>query len=192
MKTQKIYLIRHGETEWTRSGQHTGITDLPLTLQGHNQAESVRQMLQGVQFDHIFVSPRLRAQETCQCAGYGQYAVIEPDLAEWNYGLYEGLTSKQIWQKHSDWDIFAAGAPGGESPEEISARVMRLRAKLQNLTGNIALFSHGHFIRAFSATWIEQPLLFGRHLTLSTASVSILGYEHIFPAILLWNACFYS
>jgi len=186
-----LYLIRHGQTNWSLSGQHTGQTDLPLTPEGEIQAHQLVPILGGVEFSEILTSPLQRARRTCQLAGLGNHARIEPDLVEWNYGKYEGLTSDEIGKDHPDWNLFHDGAPGGESPIEVSQRADRLIAQLSTLTGNVALFSHGHFFCALAARWIELPIAAGEHLELSTSSISVLGFATHHPEIRVisgWNA----
>ena len=186
-----LYLIRHGETEWSLSGQHTGRTDIPLTPQGEREARKWAEPLKAVKFSRVFTSPRLRARQTCELAGLGAVAKIEPDLAEWDYGDYEGLRSIDIRKGRSDWDIYRDGCPHGESPGQISDRADRLIARLRALEGNIALFSHGHIGRVLAARWIGLSIQQAQHFSINPASLGILGYElnlaHV-PAILLWNA----
>ena len=185
-----IYLIRHGETSWSRSGQHTGRTDVPLTTQGEQQARQVGLRLRDLSFTQVLVSPMQRAQRTCELAGLGAQAQLEPRLQEWNYGEYEGLTSVQIRAVRPDWDVFRDGCPGGESPEQVTARVEQVLAALRAMQGRVALFSHGHVLRALAMRWIELPLGAGMHFGLDAASLSLLGYEHHNvhePAIELWN-----
>jgi len=187
----RIYFIRHGETAWSLSGQHTGTTDLPLLSPGEAGARKLAPLLQAINFTHVFTSPRLRARQTCEVAGLGAAAVIEPDLAEWNYGDYEGLRSAEIYRTRPDWNIYHDGCPNGESPEQIVARADRLILRLNALAGNIALFSHGHFGRVFAARWIGLPVSAAQHFQLGTASVSIFETENnhlAFPVIAQWNA----
>ena len=187
----RLYLIRHGETAWSLSGQHTGRTDIPLTEQGEQDARKLAERLTAVKFSRVFTSPLQRARRTCELAGLGEIAEIEPDLAEWDYGDYEGLRLVEIRKGKPDWNVFRDGGPGGESPVQVSERADRLLARLRTLEGNIALFSHGHFGRVLGARWIGLEIRQAQHLLLSTASVSILGYEHNVaevPAIALWNA----
>src|SRR5437879_680869 len=174
----RIYLIRHGETEWSLSGQHTGRTDLPLTEQGEQDAHNLGERLRAARFNRVFTSPRQRARRTCELAGFAPVAETEPDLAEWNYGDYEGQRSVDILKGRPDWNLFRDGCPCGESPARVSDRADRFIARLRALEGNVALFSHGHFGRALAARWIGSPVSQAQHLLLSTASISILGYEH--------------
>ena len=183
--------MRHGETAWSFSGQHTGRTDIPLTEQGEQDARGLAERLLALKFSRVFTSPLQRARRTCELAGLGKVAEIEPDLAEWDYGDYEGQRPVDIRKARPDWNVFRDGCPGGESPAQVSGRADRLIARLRTLEGNIALFSHGHFGRVLGARWIGLQIRQAQHLLLGTASVSILGYEHNkveAPAIILWNA----
>ena len=187
----RLYLMRHGETAWSFSGQHTGRTDIPLTEQGEQDARGLAERLLALKFSRVFTSPLQRARRTCELAGLGKVAEIEPDLAEWDYGDYEGQRPVDIRKARPDWNVFRDGCPGGESPAQVSGRADRLIARLRTLEGNIALFSHGHFGRVLGARWIGLQIRQAQHLLLGTASVSILGYEHNkveAPAIILWNA----
>jgi len=186
-----LYLIRHGETAWTLSGQHTGRTDIPLKPQGEQEARALGEELTTVRFTRAFTSPRQRATRTCELVGLNAMATIEPDLAEWDYGDYEGLRSDEIRAQRPEWSLFRDGCPNGELPESISARVDRVVALLRMLPGNIAVFSHGHFGRVLAARWIGLSVTAARHFMLSTASLSILRDDPRStgqPAILLWNA----
>ena len=186
-----LYLMRHGETAWSLSGQHTGRTDIPLIEQGEQDARKLAERLRAVKFSRVFTSPLQRARRTCELAGLGDLAEIEPDLVEWDYGDYEGLRPVDIRKAQPDWNVFQDGCPGGEAPGQISARADRLITRLRTLEGNIALFSHGHFGRVLAARWIGLEIRQAQALLLSTASISILGYEHNVaevPAIVLWNA----
>lgn len=184
-----IYLVRHGETEWTLTRQHTGTTDIPLTEKGESDALQVGRELQGQTFAKIFSSPRQRARRTCELAGFASSCEINNDLAEWNYGDYEGITSKEIAQKNPRWDLFKEGCPGGESPEQISARADRVVKEMLRVQGKALIFSHGHFLRVLAVRWICLPVQEAAHFLLSTSSISILGFEHSLdkPAIHLWN-----
>jgi broad specificity phosphatase PhoE len=189
--TARIYLIRHGETKWSLSGQHTGRTDLPLTERGEEQARAVGKLLSGTKFEQVLVSPLERARRTCELAGLGGAACVEADLSEWNYGNYEGLTLAEIRIQHPGWEIFRNGAPGGESVDQVAARADRLIVELRAATGGVAIFSHGHFLRSLAVRWIDQPIQQGRHFDLDTGSLSILGYQRNdieVPVISLWNA----
>jgi broad specificity phosphatase PhoE len=190
-KTLKLYLVRHGETAWSLTGQHTGSTELPLTPRGEEEARALRPFLQGIPFARVFASPRQRAQQTCALAGITQRVEIEPDLAEWNYGEYEGRRSDSIHAERPNWDIFADGCPGGETPADISDRADRLIFKLRTMQGDVALFTHGHIGRVIAVRWIAAPMTLGRSLAMSTASVSVMGYEERHPdtpVLELWNA----
>lgn len=187
----QLYLMRHGETAWSLSGQHTGRTDIPLIEQGEQDARKLAERLRAVKFSRVFTSPLQRARRTCELAGLGDLAEIEPDLAEWDYGEYEGLRPVDIREGRPDWNVFRDGCPGGESPAQVSERADRVIARLRTLEGNIATFSHGHFGRVLAAHWIGFEIRQAQNLLLSTASISILGYEHNVaevPAIVLWNA----
>jgi broad specificity phosphatase PhoE len=185
----ELYLIRHGETAWSLTGQHTGRTDLPLTEHGEAEARAVGALLQGVRFDHVFTSPRQRARRTSVLAGHAA-AVVEPDLAEWDYGDYDGLKMSEIRVQQPAWDIYADGCPGGESPAQITARADRLIARWSSLPGRVAAFSHGHFGRVLAVRWIGLPLGMARHFAIATASYGILdrdpGRDHR-PRVVQWN-----
>ena len=186
----QIYYIRHGETAWSLSGQHTGKTDIALTARGEDEARSLAPYLSKIVFSHVLTSPRQRAQRTCALAGLGAMAQVEPDLAEWDYGDYEGVVSPDIRKNLPHWNIYRDGCPNGESAGDISSRADRLIGKLKGLSGNVALFSHGQFGSVFGTRWIEQDVSAGQHLILSTASVSILSYkpsDRRVPVIALWN-----
>ena len=187
-QTQEVYLVRHGETEWSLSGQHTGITDIPLTENGRKVARLLEPVLAKEDFALVLTSPLQRARETCQLAGLGQHAEIDRDLMEWNYGEYEGLTPRQIHAKTPGWMIFRDGCPGGESPEQIGARVDRVVARVRALEGHVALFAHGHVFRVFAARWLGLPATAGRYFLLATATLSILSYYRDIPAVKRWNA----
>jgi broad specificity phosphatase PhoE len=187
----RLYLIRHGETARSLSGQHTGRTDIPLTEQGEQDARKLAERLHVVRFSRVFTSPLQRARRTCELAGLGEVAEIEPDLTEWDYGDYEGQFSLDTRKKRPDWNLFRDGGPRGESPAQVSERADRLIARVRTLGDNIALFSHGQFGRALAARWIGLGVGRAQHFLLHTASLSILGYEHNLAeeaAIVLWNA----
>ena len=188
MAIQQVYLIRHGETEWSLSGQHTGITDIPLTENGRNVAKQLEPILAKENFTMILTSPLERARKTCELAGLGAHAEIDRDLMEWNYGEYEGLTPKQIDAQAPGWMIFTDGCPGGETPEQAGARADRLVARVRSVEGDVALFAHGHIFRVFAARWLGLPATAGCHFLLDTATLSILSYYRNLPAIRRWNA----
>ena len=186
----QLYLVRHGETAWSLNGQHTGRTDLGLTAHGEDQARALAPRLREIEFDRVLMSPRLRARQTCELAGLGARSLVEPDLAEWDYGDYEGQRSADIRKAHADWNVWRDGCPHGETPDELSARVDRLIRRLCELRGNVALFSHGQLGAALAARWIGLPLIAGQHFALHPASISILGHEPTHPGrrmIELWN-----
>ena len=184
-----VYLARHGETAWTVSHQHTGLTDLPLTPQGEDEARRLGQRLQGLTFAAVLTSPLKRAVRTCELAGFGAAADIDPDLVEWNYGAYEGRTSADIHAERPGWELFRDGVPGGESPEQIGARADRAIRRLRAIDGNTLVFSSGHFLRVFAARWLGLEPGAGRYFFLGTASLSAVGYEHdrSDPVIRLWD-----
>jgi broad specificity phosphatase PhoE len=185
-----VYMARHGETAWTVSGQHTGLTDLPLTPNGEQNARRLGDRLRRQQFAKVFTSPLQRAARTCELAGFGGAAERDPTLVEWNYGEYEGLKSADILARRPDWDLFRDGCPGGESPAQIAARADDVVRRLRAVSGNVLLFSSGHFLRVLAARWLGLGAeSAGRHFLLSTASLSALGYEHKLsqPVIRLWN-----
>lgn len=184
----QIYLLRHGETAWSLSGQHTGRTDLPLTENGVLQASQLRVRVQGIKFDHVLTSPLQRARRTCELTGFGGVARPDPDLQEWDYGDYEGRTTADIRAQHPGWDVFVDGCPHGESVAQISQRADRVLTHLRQLDGTLALFSHGQFLRVLALRWLGLPAVNGRQFSLDTASISLLGFEHEIPAITLWNA----
>ena len=186
-----LYLFRHGQTEWSLTGQHTGITEIPLTPQGEDEARALLPWVKQLKFDHVLSSPRQRALRTCELVGLGGAVQIEPDLAEWDYGDYEGKRTSDICSERPDWNIFRDGCPEGEMPIQISERADRLIVHLNMLSGNVALFSHGHFGPSLAARWIRLPVDQGQHFPLGTASMSTLSYNPSYPkvgAILLWNA----
>jgi broad specificity phosphatase PhoE len=184
-----VYLARHGETEWTVSKQHTGLTDLPLTARGERNARALGERLKGLTFTHVFTSPLQRAARTCELAGFGKDAVVDPDLVEWNYGAYEGLKTADIRRQRPDWQLFRDGCPGGETVAEIGARADRVIARLRLLEGDVLLFSSGHFLRVLTARWLGLEPSSGRLFYLGTATLSVVGYERdkTEPVIRLWN-----
>jgi probable phosphoglycerate mutase len=184
-----IYLARHGETAWSLTGQHTGLTDLPLTDRGEENARALRERLTGLNFRKVFTSPLQRATRTCELAGFGPIAEVDRNLLEWDYGQYEGLTTAEINAKRPNWQLFHDGCPGGESPEQVAARADSMLARVRTLGTHVLLFSSGHFLRVFAARWLALGAAAGRYLLLRTASVSALGYENNLsgPVIELWN-----
>lgn len=185
----KIYLARHGETEWSLSGQHTGVTDIPLTPNGERNARNLGERLKGDRFTKVLTSPLQRAKRTCELAGFAAQAETGGDLVEWNYGDYEGRRTADIRKERPDWFLFRDGCPGGESLDAVAARADRVIARLRAVNGDVLLFSHGHFLRVLGARWLGKPATDGRLLLLTTASLSILGYEHNVeePVLRLWN-----
>jgi broad specificity phosphatase PhoE len=183
----KIFAIRHGETEWSLSGQHTGTTDIPLTENGRRLAGKLRPVLAKENFALVLVSPMQRARETCALTGFGDRAVVEPDLAEWNYGESEGLTTAQIHQSRPGWLVFRDGCPGGETPEQVGARIDRVIARARAAQGDVALFAHGHVLRVLVARWIGLPAESGQHFLLDTGTLCILGDYRDVPAVRVWN-----
>jgi broad specificity phosphatase PhoE len=186
---QVIYLARHGETAWSLSGQHTGLTDLPLTERGECNARRLGERLKGLEFARVFTSPLQRASRTCELAGFGPRAEIDRDLVEWYYGDYEGLRTADIHAKRPDWEPFRDGFPGGESLEEIGARADRVVNRVRSVDGAVLLFSSAHFLRVLAARWLGLNPQGARYFLLSTASLSTLTYEHnpSQPVIGLWN-----
>lgn len=187
----RLHLIRHGQTEWSLSGQHTGTTDIPLTPQGEDEARALIPYISQLEFSRVLSSPRQRAKRTCDLVRLGQRAEIEPDLAEWDYGDYEGIRSEDIHRTRPGWNVFRNGCPHGETPADVLDRADRLIARLYTMHGNVALFSHGHFVPALAARWIGLPVADAQHLPIGTASLNILGYDPAHPetrVIALWNA----
>src|SRR5262249_27186882 len=184
-----VYLARHGETAWSASGQHTGLTDLPLTPRGERNARQLEPRLRGLSFAKVFTSPLQRALRTCELAGFRAAAEIDRDLVEWNYGQYEGRRTDEIHAERPGWQLFRDGCPGGESPMQVGARADRVVQRVRAVAGNVLLFSSAHFLRTLAARWLGLDPSGGRYFLLSTASLSALGYEHDLsePAIRLWN-----
>jgi beta-phosphoglucomutase family hydrolase len=183
----QVFAIRHGETAWSLSGQHTGTTDLPLTDNGRRLAERMRPILAKAPFELVLCSPMQRARETCELAGLGDRAVVDADLLEWNYGEYEGLTPEQIRKVAPGWLIFRDGCRGGETPAQVGARVDKIIARSRAASGNVALFAHGHLLRVLAARWIGLPPGAGEHFLLGTGTLSVLGYYRDVPAVRIWN-----
>jgi len=184
----EVFLIRHGETEWSLSGQHTGSTDIPLTDHGEAEARRLAPVLADQDFSLVLCSPLQRARRTCELAGLSEQASIDPDLAEWNYGSYEGLTSTAIRVLHPGWLVFRDGCPDGESPGQVGERVDRVIRRVRENGGRVALFAHGHVFRVFVARWIELSASQGAHFLLDTSTLTILSYYRGIPAVKCWNA----
>jgi probable phosphoglycerate mutase len=184
-----VYLARHGETAWSLSGQHTGRTDLPLTEHGERQARALGDRLRGTSFVKVFTSPSQRARRTAELVGFGNAAETDPDLAEWDYGQYEGRRTADILAERPGWFLFRDGAPGGETPDQVGARADRVIQRIRAIGGNVLIFSSAHILRVFAARWLGLEAAGGRYFLLDTSSLSILGYEHNLaePAIRLWN-----
>ena len=184
-----IYLARHGETAWSLSGQHTGLTDLPLTERGAQNASQLKERLSRLTFAKVFTSPLQRAVQTSELAGFGSVAEVDRDLMEWNYGAYEGRRTVDILKERPGWQLFRDGCPGGESPADVGARADRVLARVRAINGDVLLFSSGHFLRTLTARWLGLDPSAGKYFQLSTASLSILGFEHDLsePVIRLWN-----
>ena len=185
---QKVYLLRHGETEWSLNGRHTGVTDIPLTENGRKLARQLQPILAREKFVMVLTSPLQRARDTCELAGLGTLASVDGDLMEWNYGEYEGLTTDQIRQTRPDWSVFSDGCPGGESPLQVSVRADRIVSRVRTVDGNVALFSHGHILRVLAARWINLSASYGENFLLDTATLNVLGYYRESPAFKIWNA----
>jgi len=184
-----IYLARHGETAWSLSGQHTGLTDLPLTKDGEDAARRLGERLKGLSVTKVFTSPLQRAARTCELAGFGAAAQVDSDLVEWNYGKYEGLRTSEIRQTRPEWELFRDGCPEGETLVQIGARADRVVSRVRTLNGNVLLFSSGHFLRVLAARWLGLEPAAGKYFVLGTASLSALGYEHDIsePVVRWWN-----
>ena len=187
MASQRVHLIRHGETEWSLNGRHTGTTDIPLTENGRRVARLWKPVLSEENFALVLTSPLRRARETCELAGLGDRAEIEPDLVEWNYGEYEGLTPQEIQAKRPGWMIFKDGSPGGETPEQVESRIDRVITRVRAVEGHVALFSHGHLLRALAARWIGLRASDGSRYLLDTATLCVMSYYRSIPAIKRWN-----
>ena len=188
-KHPTIYLARHGETAWSLTGQHTGMTDLPLTAHGERNARHLGERLRGLKFARVFTSPLQRATRTCELAGFRAEAEVDTDLVEWNYGDYEGRRTDEILQERPGWQLFRDGCPGGESPQQAGARADRVVQRLRSIPRDVLIFSSGHFLRVFAARWLGLDPAGGRFFLLSTASLSAVGYEHSLaqPVVRLWN-----
>jgi probable phosphoglycerate mutase len=184
-----IYVARHGETAWSLAGQHTGRTDLPLTERGERNARKLGERLRGLAFAKVLTSPLQRAARTCNLAGFGASAEVDPNLVEWDYGAYEGLRTAQIHEKRPDWQLFRDGCPGGESPSQVAERADRVVSRVRGIEGDVLLFSSGHFLRVLAARWLGLEPIAGKYLMLKAASLSALGYENTLsqPVIQLWD-----
>jgi broad specificity phosphatase PhoE len=182
-----LWLIRHGETEWSLSGQHTGLTDIPLTPTGERQALGLRDKLAGRQFALVLTSPLQRARRTCELAGLSPQMQIDPSLVEWNYGEYEGRTTPDIRRERPDWYLFRDGVPGGESAEQVGIRASTVIDRALNAGGDVALFGHGHILRVLAACWVGLPAQEGKRLVLGTGGIANLGFEHGTRVIDRWN-----
>jgi broad specificity phosphatase PhoE len=182
-----LWLARHGQTDWSADGRHTGRSDIPLNANGKAAALALAPRLAGEHFDLVLTSPLQRARDTCRLAGLGDQAVVDPDLREWDYGDYEGITTAEIRQTRPGWTVFEDGCPGGETVAEVGARLDRVIARVRAIDGRAIVFSHGHALRVLGARWVELPPAGGAHLALDTATVSILGWERETPVILHWN-----
>jgi broad specificity phosphatase PhoE len=188
MHAMEVILVRHGETEWSRDGRHTGRTDVPLTDEGRRQAERLRDALSEWSFTRVLASPLSRALDTCRLAGFGDRAELSDGLLEWHYGEYEGLTTPQIREMRVDWNLWRDGCPGGETAADVGARMDPLVRELKASEGPVAVFAHGHVLRVFAASWVELPPEAAARLWLATATISALGFERETPAIRRWNA----
>jgi broad specificity phosphatase PhoE len=184
----RLFIVRHGETEWSRSGQHTSHTDLPLTRHGVEQGEVVSGKLSGEAFEMVLCSPLARARETCRLAGFGDAAELCADLHEWDYGDYEGLTTPQIRQRRPDWWLWRDGCPNGESPEETGDRLDRVLERFAAVEGDVLAFAHGHSLRVLTARWLGLPVATGAHFKLAAAAIGVLGHERATPTIDRWSA----
>jgi broad specificity phosphatase PhoE len=184
-----IVVVRHGQTEWSANGRHTSTTDLELTPAGETGAKALSRALTNRSFVAVVSSPRARARRTAELAGL-VVTEFDNDVAEWDYGSYEGRTTAEIRAEDPDWNLWHAGCPGGETPEQVTVRIDRFLTKLRPMLalGDVAVVSHGHAARALAARWLEQPVAFGAHLSLATATVSVLGHEHEVPSLRAWNA----
>jgi probable phosphoglycerate mutase len=186
-RKDRLWLVRHGETEWSKSGKHTSTTDLPLTAEGERIAGELRDRLQGHDFDLVLTSPRQRARRTAELAGFAN-AEVDDDLVEWDYGDYEGITTAQIRETVPGWTVWANPVPNGETPAQVAARLDRVNARIAAVDGDVLVFGHSHALRALTARWLELDVTEGRHFVLNTATVSILGWERGSPAIHQWNS----
>ena len=187
MPTSQLWLVRHGETEWSASGRHTGSTDIDLTDEGREAAKRLAPTLSGHPYALVLTSPLSRAHDTCTLSGLGARAVVSNDLREWDYGAYEGITTDEIRASAPEWNVFTDGCPGGESPDQVAARADRVVAQARAANGDTIAFSHGHLLRLLAARWVGLPPQAGAHLALATASISVLGWEREVPVITSWD-----
>lgn len=184
----QIAVVRHGQTEWSLNGRHTGTTDIPLTPHGREEAIASAPLVQAMTIDHVRCSPLQRARETCRLLDLGLEPTIDPDLVEWNYGIYEGITTKEIRETVPDWTVWFGGCPEGETPDEVAARVDRVIARAREAGGTTLVVAHGHVLRVLTARWLGLPPQDGRFFRLDTATVSLLGWERETPVVLQWNS----
>lgn len=187
MEIVNLFAIRHGQTEWSLNGRHTGITDIPLTEKGRALARELKPILAKRTFALVLVSPLKRARETCELAGLGDRANVDKNLMEWNYGDYEGLTPEQIFETRPGWMIFRDGCPNGEMPDDVGKRVDQVIARTREINGDVAAFAHGHVLRVLAARWIGLPAQGGEHFMLDTGTLCVLGFYHDVPAVRIWN-----
>ncbi len=185
---EKIFIVRHGQTEWSANGRHTSRTDLPLTDEGVQQATGLAAQLRGDRFSLVLCSPLRRARETCELVGFGQVAEICEDLREWDYGDYEGLTTPEIRERNPDWNLWRDGCPGGETPEQVAQRVDRVLARMRTVNGEVLAFAHGHVLRVLTAGWLGMPPAAGARFALAAGAIGVLGYERETEVIERWNA----
>lgn len=182
-----LWLARHGETDWSAAGRHTGLTDVPLNDVGEAAARALADVLAGETFELVLTSPLQRARHTAALAGFGDQAVVEPNLREWDYGDYEGITTADIRESRPGWTVFGDGCPGGETVEEVGTRIDLVIARVRQSSGQVLAFAHGHSLRVLAARWLELPPAGGAHFTLGTATVSVLGWERDVPTVDRWN-----
>jgi probable phosphoglycerate mutase len=186
-RTPRVFIIRHGETDWSLNGRHTGRTDIGLTEHGRELASRLGKFLEPEHFSLVLTSPLTRAGETCRLAGFGERAVADPDLEEWDYGDYEGLTRSEIEDRNPGWVVFRDGCPGGERPEDVRERVDRVIARIRAAQGDVCAFTHGHLLRVLGVRWIDLPVTAGRNVAATTASVGVLTFHYGMPVIQRWN-----
>ncbi|MFZ4803832.1 MAG: histidine phosphatase family protein [Synechococcus lacustris] len=186
-RSREIWLLRHGATEWSRNGRHTGSSDISLLPEGEAEARALAPLLAGQHFAEVWVSPLQRARRTCELAGLGGQAQLNENLREWNYGNYEGITTAEIRQTVPGWSVWSHGCPGGEDAAAVSQRCEALIAQLLSVGGDVAVFAHGHLLRSLAGSWIGQGAVGGKHLALGTGSSSVLSFERENRVILRWN-----